>query len=314
MSANLGARVWAALGIVYVFWGSTYLAIRYVVETVPPLFSAGLRFLAAGLILLVAIVALRGLAPLRFTRGQGLTASVSGVLLLFGGNGLVCIAEQRVDSGLAALLIACVPLWIAALRMGLGDRPGWANAGGVLLGFAGVAIIFLPGGGHGDLGYVALLVLAALSWAIGSLLVTRRPVPADPLVLTTVEMLAGGVVLMLAAAVRGELSGFSFGAVSGASWLGLAWLVVFGSLVAFTAYVWLLGHAPVSVVSTYAYVNPAVAVLLGVLVADERLTGSVLLGGAVILAAVVVVVTTEGRRSRRHPPTPAPEPAVADAA
>jgi drug/metabolite transporter (DMT)-like permease len=227
------------------------------------------------------------------------TASVSGILLLLGGNGLVSVAEQKVDSGLAALLIACVPLWIVALRAGLGDRPGPATAGGVLLGFAGVALIFLPGGSRGDLGYVALCLLAAFFWAAGSLLVTRRPVPADPLVLTTVEMLAGGVALLVVSAGRGELTGFSFGAVSGASWLGVAYLVVFGSLVAFTAYVWLLGHVPVSVVSTYAYVNPAVAVLLGALIANERLTGAALAGGLVVLAAVAVVVTAEGRRQRR---------------
>ena len=310
--AGLGARVWAALGVVYVVWGSTYLAIRYAVETIPPLFSAGLRFTAAGLIMLVAVLALRGSASLRMSGSQLLTASVSGVLLVLGGNGLVSVAEQKLDSGLAALLIACVPLWIVAMRAGLGDRPGPATAGGVLLGFAGVALIFLPGGSRGDLGYVALCLLAAFSWAAGSLLVTRRPVPADPLVLTTVEMLAGGLVLLVIAPARGELSGFTFGAVSGASWLGLAYLVVFGSLVAFTAYVWLLGHAPVSVVSTYAYVNPAVAVLLGALLAGERLTGAALAGGLVVLAAVAVVVTAEGRRQRRVAAATPREPARAE--
>jgi len=301
VSAALGVRGWSALAIVYVVWGSTYLAIRYAIETVPPLFSAGLRFTTAGLILLGAVVAVRGWSALRATPAQLLTASVSGVLLLLGGNGLVSVAEQRVDSGLAALLVACIPLWIVVLRIGLGDRPGLATAGGVLLGFAGVALIFLPGGGDGgtDLGYAGLCVLASFLWAAGSLLITRRPVPADPLALTTVEMLAGGLVLLAVAAGRGELGGFSFGAVSGKSWLALAYLVVFGSLVAFTAYVWLLGNVPVSVVSTYAYVNPAVAVLLGALLAGERLTGATLAGGLTVLAAVAVVVTAEGRRQRR---------------
>lgn len=297
MRTGLGVRVWVALGIVYVFWGSTYLAIRYAVETIPPLFSAGLRFSTAGLIMLVGVLAVRGTRTLRMSRAQLLTGSVSGLLLLFGGNGLVSVAEQKVDSGLAALLIACVPLWIVVLRTALGDRPGLATAGGVLLGFAGVALIFVPGGGSGsDLGYSALCVVAGLSWAVGSLLVTRRPVPADPLVLTAVQMLAGGLVLLVVATATGELSGFSAGAVSTASWVGVGYLVVFGSLVAFTAYVWLLGHAPVSVVSTYAYVNPAVAVLLGVLIADERLTGAALAGGVVVLAAVAVVVTADSQR------------------
>lgn len=301
MSVGLGARGWVALGIVYVVWGSTYLAIRYAIETVPPLLSAGLRFLAAGLILLAVVVAVRGVSALRVTPAQLGTAAAAGTLLLFGGNGLVSVAEQRVDSGVAALLIACVPLWIVVLRTLLGDRPGLATAGGVLLGFAGVALIFLPGGGSGgtDVGYAALCVLASLSWAAGSLLATRRPVPADPLTLSTVEMLAGGLVLLVVAAGRGELTGFSFGAVSGRSWLALAYLVVFGSLIAFTAYVWLLGNAPVSVVSTYAYVNPAVAVLLGALVAGERLTGASLAGGLVVLAAIAAVVTAESRRQRR---------------
>ena len=144
-----------------------------------------------------------------------------------------------------------------------------------------------------------MCVLASFLWAAGSLLVTRRPVPADPLALTTIEMLVGGLVLLAIAAGGGELGGFSVGAVSGKSWLALAYLVVFGSLVAFTAYVWLLGNAPVSVVSTYAYVNPAVAVLLGALLAGERLTGATLAGGLTVLAAVTLVVTAEGRRQRR---------------
>jgi drug/metabolite transporter (DMT)-like permease len=300
LTAAVGSRVWAALAIVYVVWGSTYLAIRYAIETMPPLLSAGIRFVLAGLVLLAVVVAVRGRGALRVTRAQAVTAAVSGVLLLCGGNGLVSVAEQRVDSGLAALLVACIPLWIVVLRMLLGDRPGLATAGGVVLGFAGVTLIFVPGdGGETDLGYAALCVLAALSWAVGSLLVTRRPVPADPLTLTTIEMLAGGAVLLVVAAGHGELAGFSVAEVSGRSWLALGYLVVFGSLVAFTAYVWLLGNAPVSLVSTYAYVNPAVAVLLGALLAGERLTGAALAGGLVVLAAIAVVVTAESRRQYR---------------
>ncbi len=300
MTATLGGRVWGALAIVYVVWGSTYLGIRYAIETMPPLLSAGVRFLVAGLVLLAVVAAVRGRAALRVTRTQATTAAVSGVLLLCGGNGLVSVAEQRVDSGLAALLVACIPLWIVVLRVGLGDRPGLATGGGVLLGFAGVALIFLPGSsGDTDLAYAGLCVVASLSWAIGSLLVTRRPVPADPLTLTTIEMLAGGLVLLVISPAVGELRGFSVAEVSGTSWLALGYLIVFGSLVAFTAYVWLLGNAPVSLVSTYAYVNPAVAVLLGVLIADERLTGSTLAGGLVVLAAIAVVVTAESRRQRR---------------
>jgi drug/metabolite transporter (DMT)-like permease len=287
-----------ALAIVYVVWGSTYLAIRYAIAGFPPLLSAAVRFLVAALLML-AYLAARRPAALRASRTGTVTAAVSGVLLLAGGNGLVTIAEQRVDSGLVALLIACVPLWIVVLRVALRDRPGPATALGVLIGLGGVALIFLPGGSGGtDLRYAALCVLAALSWAIGSLLVTLRPVPADPLTLTTVEMAAGGLVLLVAAAGRGELGRLALADVPATSWFALAYLVVFGSLVAFTAYVWLLGNAPVSVVSTYAYVNPAVAVLLGALVAGERLTGVELLGGLVVLAAVALVVSAESRRRR----------------
>jgi len=288
-----------ALGIVYVVWGSTYLAIRYAIEGFPPLLSGGLRFAAAALLML-GYLAVRRPAALRASRGQLTTAAVSGILLLAGGNGLVTVAEQRVESGLVALIIACVPLWIVILRLLLRDRPGPATALGVLIGLAGVALIFLPGGsGQTDLGYAALAVLAALSWAVGSLLVTLRPVPADPLTLTTVEMAAGGLVLLVAAAAHGELARFAPGDAPGSAWFALCYLIVFGSLIAFTAYVWLLGNAPVSIVSTYAYVNPAVAVLLGALIAGERLTGSALAGGLVILAAVALVVTAESRERRR---------------
>jgi drug/metabolite transporter (DMT)-like permease len=297
----VNAKTVGALAIVYVVWGSTYLAIRYAIEGFPPLLSAGIRFAAAALLML-GYLAVRRPAALRATRAQLVTAAVSGVLLLAGGNGLVTLAEQRVDSGLAALLIACVPLWIVILRALLRDRPGPATALGVLIGLAGVALIFLPGGSGGtDVAYAGLCVLAALSWSVGSLLVTLRPVPADPLTLTTVEMAAGGVVLLVAAAARGEFGRFAPGDAPGSAWFALAYLVVFGSLVAFTAYVWLLGNAPVSIVATYAYVNPAVAVLLGALFAGERLTGSALAGGLVVLAAVALVVTAESRDRRRAP-------------
>jgi drug/metabolite transporter (DMT)-like permease len=297
---RVNVKTVGALGIVYVVWGSTYLAIRYAIEGFPPLLSGALRFVVAALLLLTYLVLRRGRSALRASRTQLVTAAASGILLLAGGNGLVTIAEQRVSSGLVALLIACTPLWIVVLRALLRDRPRPATALGVLVGLGGVALIFLPGGsGETDLAYAALCVLAALCWSAGSLLVTLRPVPPDPLMLTTVEMFAGGLVLVVASLGRGELAGFSVGAVPGKSWVALAYLVVFGSLVAFTAYVWLLRNAPVSIVATYAYVNPAVAVLLGALVAGERLTGSALAGGLVVLAAVVLVVTAESRDRRR---------------
>jgi len=296
---GLGPRVWAALAVVYVLWGSTYLAIRFAVETMPPLLHAAARFLVAGLVLLGGVVAVRGRAALRATPVQLGTAAVSGVLLLTGGNGLVSVGELRVPSGLAALIVASVPLWIVVLRAALRDRPAAITAAGVLLGFGGVALLFRPGAGDGyDTRYAALIVLASVSWSVGALLTARRPVPADPLVLSAVQMVAGGIALVVASAGRGELSGFSPAAVSASSWLALGYLIVFGSLVAFSAFVWLLGEAPVSIVSTYAYVNPVVAVVLGALFAGERLTGTAAVGGLLILAAVALVVTAEGRARR----------------
>jgi len=292
--------VWTALGIVYVVWGSTYLAIKVAIETLPSFLHGGVRFLIAATVLLLAIAAVRR-STLRMTRAEAATASLAGVLLLLGGNGLVTLGEEEVDSGLAALLIAAVPLWIVVLRAMFRDRPSAATLSGVLLGFVGVAVLLLPGAGTGEtsLRHALYVLAASLSWAIGSFLTTRRPMPADPFVATGVEMLAGGVALLAIALARGEVADFEPGAVSGRSWAALAYLVVFGSLVAFTAFVWLLGVAPVSKVATYAYVNPVVAVLLGALLLDERVTLPVLAGGAIIIAAVAIVVTEDGRAARR---------------
>lgn len=312
MGARMPLKVWAALGVVYVVWGSTYLAIRYGVQTVPPLLLAGSRFTLAGVLMLGITIALRGGRALRVSPVEFGNAALVGLLLAFGGNGLVVLAETRVPSGLAALIVAGVPLWIVVLRSGLSDRPGPVTVAGVLVGLAGMAVLFLPGGGSvgaADLPYALVVVLASVCWSVGSVLATRRPVPRDPLVMTTVEMLAGGLVMLAVSAGKGEWSGFAVGQVSGQSWLGLGYLVVFGSLLAFTAYVYLLGVAPVSLVSTYAYVNPVIAVLLGVLVAGERLAGAELVGAAVIVCAVAVVVTEEGRARRRAAPPPGvPEP------
>ena len=287
-----------ALGIVYVVWGSTYLAIRYAIEGFPPLLSAALRFLAAALLML-GYLAVRRPAALRATRNQLGTAAVSGILLLAGGNGLVTVAEQRVESGLVALIIACVPLWIVILRLLLRDRPGPATALGVLIGLAGVAIIFLPGGsGEVDLGFAALAVLAALSWAIGSLLVTLRPVPADPLTLTTVEMAAGGLVLLVGAAARGEFARFAPGEAPASAWFALSYLVVFGSLIAFSAYLYLLANASPATATSYAFVNPLIALFLGVAFAGEVVTSGEWVACGVVLAGVFLIF--RGKTKPKH--------------
>ncbi len=305
-------KVWTALGLVYVFWGSTYLAISYAVETLPPLLSAGLRFAVAGALLAAYLAVRRGRSSFRATRQQLLGAAAVGVLLLLGGNGLVTLAEQReLPSGLAALLIAAVPLWVVLLRAGGGDRPAGRTLLGVAIGFAGVALLLLPGARPQGVPLLpaVLVVGAGVLWSIGSYAATRLDLPADPLLTTVVQMLGGSVALAAAGLLRGESPAPA--EVSATSVLALAYLVVFGSLVAFTAYSWLLGVAPVSQVSTYAYVNPVVAVLLGAVIAGEAVEGVTVLGGAVTVLAVAVVVSEEGRRRRVTPlSVPADAPTV----
>ncbi|GHJ94401.1 drug/metabolite exporter YedA [Streptomyces sp. NE5-10] len=294
---RISGAVWAALGIVYVVWGSTYLGIRIVVETVPPFLASGSRFIVAGL-LLAALVAWRhGPAALKVDRRRLGSAALVGLLLILGGNGLVNLAETTVPSGLAALLIAVVPVWVVLLRTAAGERPGLGAYGGVLIGLGGLAVLTLPGlSGDVGIGGVLLVVLAALLWAAGSVSSARLPMPANPFTASAYEMLAGGVGGIVVGLLRGEHHGFDPGAVSTGSWLALGYLVVFGSLIAFTAYAWLLQSAPVSLAATYAYVNPVVAVLLGVLILGEALTWPILLGGAIVVAAVCLIVSTERRR------------------
>ncbi len=297
----MSGRVWIALLTVYVVWGSTYLAIKWAVQTMPALTSAGVRFLIAGAVLGVIARMRTGSAGWRLEPAQWRNAAACGALMLAGGNGLVVLAETRVPSGLAALLVAVVPLWMIVLRGALGDRTPLLTMAGVLVGLGGVALLLLPGSGgsHVQVGYSLLVVLAALSWAAGSVLVTRVRVPDSPAVMSSVEMLAGGLVLLVVGAGRGELSGLHVADISAKSWLSLGYLVVFGSIVAFSAYVYALGNGPTSLVSTYAYVNPLVAVLLGVLLDHEHLTATEAVGGLVIVASVGLVVTAEGRHRRR---------------
>ncbi|MCO5998470.1 EamA family transporter [Actinoallomurus rhizosphaericola] len=306
---------WTTLSIVYVVWGSTYLGIHYVVQTMPPLISAGLRFIVAAAVLAAVLAILRGPSVLRVPWRRLGTAALVGLLLLTGGNGMVGIAEQHISSGLAALLVASVPLWLVLFRVATGDRPPVATVAGVLVGFGGLALLTLTrGGGSGDVTGVAVILIASLSWSIGSFLSSRLPMPENPFAASVYEMAAGGVALLAAGFGRGET--LHLGEVSRASWLGLAYLIVFGSLVAFTSYVWLLGNAPISLVGTYAYVNPAVAVLLGVAFAGEHASWAILAGGLIIILGVGLVVSTERRpRTDAEPgPAAAVEPAAAEPA
>ena len=294
-------RTWTALGLVYVVWGSTYLAIRYLVETLPPLLSASARFLTAAALLSAYVLVRR--RPVRVPSArQTAGAAGIGLLLLLGGNGGVTLAESaHLPSGLAALLVAGVPLWVVVLRALARDRPSPTTLAGVALGLVGLAVLLLPGARpQGVASWAVLLVLlSSVLWAVGSYLASRLDLPADPLQTTVLQMVGGGAGLALAGLLRGE--SLDVGRVSAVSVAAWAYLVVFGSLVAFTAYSWLLGTAPVSWVATYAYVNPVVAVLLGVVVAGEAVTATTLVGGAVTVLAVAVVVAEEGRRRRAQP-------------
>ncbi|UOY01590.1 EamA family transporter [Blastococcus sp. PRF04-17] len=294
--------VLVALGTVYLVWGSTYLAIKYVVEGgLPPFVAMGARFLLAGLVLTVPLLLVRGPAVFAMTRAQLITASVCGLFLLVGGNGLVAVAEQDVDSGLAALLIAGTPLWVVLLRAALRDRPSVATVAGLLLGLVGVALLLLPGvQGAARLGPLLLVCLSSFLWSCGTVLATRRPMPADPFVSTVVEMAVGGTTMVLLGSVGGEWGRLDLGRTEPSSWIAFGYLVLVGSVVGYSAYVWLLARAPLSLATTYAYVNPAVAVALGALFLSEPLTSNVLIGGAVIIAAVAWVITAESR-SRRRP-------------
>jgi drug/metabolite transporter (DMT)-like permease len=298
--------LWAAMATIYIVWGSTYLAIRVMVETVPPLLGAGVRFAVAGAVFL-AILRLRG-GPgrVRITRAQAVGAALAGNLLCFGGNGLVTVAEQEVPSGLTALIIGSVPLWVVLMRLGEGDRPGRGTLAGVIVGFVGLALLVLPGDrpDGAPLWGVMLIVLAAVLWAAGSFYSKRMSLPPDPLVSTAWQMLIAGGTMILAGLVAGEATDVDPSEFSTDSLLALAYLITFGSMLAYTAYTWLLGNAPISTVTTYAYVNPVIALALGAAILSEEITLIVLLGATAIVAAVATVVRGEGAatpaRTRRR--------------
>lgn len=295
MFVRMRARLIAAFAAVYIVWGSTYLAIRFAVETLPPLLMAGARFLLAGAILLAWA---RFREPdCRITRIDWKTGVISGALLLLGGNGLVVWAEQRVPSGIAALLVAVVPLWMVLLdwmRPG-GRRPHVLVFAGLGLGLFGLLLLVgfdsLQGQGHGQVSVAGalVLVLASLSWAAGSLYTKHAPKASSALNASATQMIAGGLCLVAAATIFGEFSTMDLAHASTRSILGFLYLVTFGSLVGFTAYLYLLAHTTAARASTYAYVNPVVAVALGWALADEPVTSRTLMAAAVILAAVVII-------------------------
>jgi drug/metabolite transporter (DMT)-like permease len=293
------AEVVIAFAAVYVLWGSTYLAIRFGVETIPPFLMAGLRHLTAGT-LLYAWMRFRG-TPRPQPRHWRSAALIGGLLLL-GGNGLVTWAEQRVPSGLAALIVASVPIWMTVFD-GLQRRepPHGVVVVGLAMGLLGIAFLVAPGrfagGSHVDPLGAAALLTAALLWAIGSLYSRKAALPASTLLATAMEMIAGGLILLFVAGLTREWQGFSLAAVSARSMLALGYLIVAGSLLGFSAYIFLLGATTPARVSTYAYVNPLVAVFLGWLLAGEAVTPRTLVAAAIIVAAVAFIIRHGARRT-----------------
>lgn len=289
---RLSTPVLAALAVVYVVWGSTYLAIRIAVETLPPFLMVGTRFLVAGGLLYAWSVRRGDVTGDRPGLAQWRATAIVGILLLVGGNGLVVWGEQTVPSGIAALLVATLPLWMALFgRVAFGTRLRRPAVAGLVVGFVGVALLVRPtGAGALDPIGTAVILCAPVSWAIGSLWSGRLPLPSRPLVTTGMEMLCAGAVLTVLGVAGGELGRLDPGAVSLRSLGALLYLITFGSLLAFSAYVWLLRSAAPSVVSTYAYVNPAVAVALGWAVLAEPVTATTLVAGAVIVGSVALIV------------------------
>jgi drug/metabolite transporter (DMT)-like permease len=294
-----GGRIWLGLAVLYVVWGSTYLGIAVAVATIPPFLMAGSRFALAGAVLL-AWTRMRG-TFVRPTRREWLDTAIVGALLLGGGMGMVAWGEQSIPSGIAALMVALMPVWVAILgRLAFGERLPRLAVVGIVIGFVGVAILVGPTAlgatGALDPAGVAALVISPIAWASGSLYASHRArLPRQPLVATGTQMLAGSIVLVAMATATGEWARFSPTTVSGPSIAAFLYLVVVGSLLAFTVFGWLLRVAPLPFIATYAYVNPVVAVALGTVVLHEALEPRTLIAGGVIVGAVALIVTARGR-------------------
>ena len=307
----------ASFAAIYIIWGTTYLFIRIAIETMPPFLMAGVRFIIAGL----------GLFLFMRLRGQPLpgrlhwrSAFIIGGFLLVGGNGFVTWAEQEVPTGIAALIVATVPLWMTVFDWTLfkGPRPDRRITFGVLLGLFGIVLLIGPqvfdqAAGISPLSWL-IMILAPLLWSIGSLFSRSADLPKNVFVSTSIEMLAGGLLLLLIGALTGEASQLDVSAISGASWAAFLYLIIFGSIIAFTAYLWLLKHVQATRVGTYSYVNPIIAVFLGWLILSEPLSAQMLVAAAVIIVAVMLIIAKKDNGRQQEDETTLvlqPQPAAA---
>ncbi len=313
------AALIAGFVTIYLLWGSTYLGIKIAVETLPPFLMASARFLIAGL-LVAGWIAWTG--SFKATRRQWFDNSIIGALLLLGGNGMVSWSEQKIPSGIATLVVSLGPLFIVLLDWAVfafsrdksrGTRPTAATFTGVGLGIAGLAVLVGPRLGEGqsqlDPWRIAGLVLACFSWSVGAIYTRYARTPAEPFTAAAIQMLAGSVWLFLVSLLMGEPGHFNFAAVSDRSLFAWAYLIVAGSLIGFTTFVWLMKHSTPARVSTYAYVNPIVAVFLGWLIAHEAVGPRMFVAAAIIIIGVAIITASKNKK----PATPPPGPAVADA-
>ena len=306
-------KIWIALLAVYIVWGLTYLAIRFAVQTIPPFMSAGLRFLVSGAILLIWRRAAGDALP---TPRQWRATAIVGILMLLGGNSVVSLAEQRIASGIAALLIGTAPLWLVlldGLRRG-GTKPNLLSILGLVIGFGGIFLLIGPaellnGVPEFDMFGIGAVMLASFLWSLGSIYSKSADLPSSSLMATGAEMLTASIAILAVSGLTGEWSKFHFSAVARNSWLGLAYLIVFGSLVGFVSYGWLLKNAPISLVATYAYVNPLIAVFMGAWLANEVLNARILTAAFIIIGSVILINRSKPKKVNPKPEEFEPAPA-----
>ena len=290
-------QIVVAFALVYVIWGSTYLAIKIAIETMPALLMSGARFVLAGLLLL-AFSRRPGAPRERFTLIHWRSALVIGGCLLLFGNGGVAYGEQYLPSGFVALIIATVPLWMALFAPAFGGRwINWTAAIGIAIGLVGIVLLVRPGGAGAGHWQTLVVLLSPLLWATGSLYARNAPTPSQPLAAIAMQMIAGGVLLTIAGAITGELGHVHLANMSLASVGAFAYLILIGSLVGYVAYIWLLHHVSVTATSTYAFVNPVVAVILGALILGEQVTPVTLVAAFLIVVAVVLLLIGQSRAS-----------------
>jgi drug/metabolite transporter (DMT)-like permease len=308
VSSSIKTKVAIGLGIMYVAWGTTYIGIAFTIETMPPLLSMSFRFVAASLALFAFIGLRSGWDSLRLTRREFGSAIFLGVLMLGTGLGTMALAEKVVPIGVASLIVAAMPIWTALFRTLDRDRPKVSSLIGIAGGLIGIGIIMLPGQtiarpdsvGQNVTLWMFIILFGILCWSLGSFLAPRMETPSNPLVLSTYEMAGAAAALFIAGMINQE-SISDFIDASARSWGGWIYLVTVGSLIGYTVYTWLLENAPITLVSTYAYVNPVVAVALGIVIFNETLTSNILIGGFIVIVSVVIVVAVESAKKQTLP-------------